>query len=46
MAKALITEQHLTDIADAIRFKLDTDTKYRPEDMADAIRNMHPVMRL
>jgi len=38
MGKALITEQHLTDIADAIRYKLDTDTKYHPEDMASAIR--------
>lgn len=46
MGKALITEQHLTDIADAIRFKTDSIDKYRPEDMASAIRNMHPVMRL
>lgn len=38
MGKVLITEQHLTNIADAIRFKKDSTDKYRPEDMASAIR--------
>lgn len=37
MAKVLVTEQHLQDIADAIRDKLDTSDAYRPGDMAAAI---------
>ena len=37
MAKVLITESHLDDIADAIREKLEVETTYRPGDMAAAI---------
>lgn len=35
--KALITEQYLTDIADAIRSKLSVSTTYKPSEMASAI---------
>lgn len=35
--KVVITEQYLTDIADAIRSKLNTTTKYKPPQMAGAI---------
>ena len=37
MGKVLVTEQHLQDIASAIRAKLDSQDTYRPGDMAAAI---------
>ena len=37
MSKVLVTEQHLNDIADAIRSKNGAETLYRPGDMAAAI---------
>lgn len=37
MSKVLITEQYLTDIADAIREKLGVQTQYKPSEMAAAI---------
>ena len=37
MSKVLVTESHLSDIADAIRAKNGTQTEYRPGDMAAAI---------
>ena len=40
MSKALITEQYLTDIADAIRGKLGVQTQYKPSEMADAIESI------
>lgn len=36
--KYMIQEKTLTDIANAIREKLDTDTLYRPQNMPEAIR--------
>lgn len=38
--KVLITEQHLTDIADAIRQKRNVSTTFYPSEMAEAIRNI------
>ena len=38
MTKVLVTEQHLEDIADAIRYKTGESDTYRPGDMAAAIR--------
>ncbi len=40
MSKVLVTEQHLEDIADAIRGKNGTIATYRPEDMAEAIEDL------
>ena len=37
MADVFIHEQYLTDIADAIRSKLDTEDTYKPSEMAEAI---------
>ena len=37
MAKVAITEQYLTDIADAIRTKTNSETTYYPSQMASAI---------
>ena len=37
MSKVLVTESHLSDIADAIRAKNGLETEYRPGDMAAAI---------
>lgn len=37
MAKVIINDACLTDIADAIRTKLDTEDTYKPSEMADAI---------
>lgn len=37
MAKVLISDQYLTDIADAIRTKLEVSTTYTPAHMANAI---------
>lgn len=37
MSKVMITEQYLTDIADAIREKLETQDEYKPSEMAEAI---------
>ena len=37
MAKVAITEQYLTDIADAIRTKTGSQDSYKPSEMADAI---------
>ena len=41
--KALITEQHLSDIADAIRAKNDSSDTYRPGDMAEAIMDIETM---
>ena len=40
MSKAIITESYLTDIADAIRAKLNVQTEYLPSDMAAAIASI------
>lgn len=40
MSKVKITQQYLTDIADAIRTKLDTSDTYLPSEMADAIESI------
>lgn len=40
MSKALITEGYLTDIADAIRAKLDVENTYTPPQMAAAIASI------
>lgn len=40
MGKVLVTEQYLSDIADQIREKLQTDVQYTPAQMADAISLM------
>lgn len=40
MSKVLVTESHLSDIADAIRAKNGTQTEYRPGDMAQAIADI------
>lgn len=40
MSKALITEQYLTDIGDAIRYKNGLTTSYTPPAMAQAIRDL------
>lgn len=40
MGKVLVTEQHLEDIADAIRGKNGTIATYRPHDMAQAITDL------
>lgn len=40
MSKAIITENYLSDIGDAIRSKNSTTTKYKPSEMADAINSL------
>lgn len=40
MSKVLVTEQHLEDIADAIRNKNGTAATFRPQDMAEAIDDL------
>lgn len=40
MAKTLITENYIEDIAEAIREKLDVDDTYYPSEMADAIESI------
>jgi calcineurin-like phosphoesterase family protein len=40
MSKVKITQQYLTDIADAIRSKLNTSDTYLPSEMADAIESI------
>ena len=40
MADVFIHEQYLTDIADAIRTKLDTEDTYKPSEMAEAIESI------
>ena len=40
MSRAIISQQYLTDIADAIRTKLDTSDTYLPSEMADAIESI------
>lgn len=40
MAKVLITEQYLSDIADAIREKKASEDTYNPSEMADAIESI------
>ena len=46
MTKVLVTEQYLSDIADAIREKKGVETTYKPGQMADAIGTIHgdPVL--
>lgn len=45
MSRAFITEQYLTDIANAIRTVdgKESTTKYTPKQMADAIKNIKAV---
>lgn len=43
MAKVLVTESHLGDIADAIRNKLDVDATYKPGQMAAAVGSIVPA---
>lgn len=45
MSQALITEQYLTNIADAIRDKLEVQTEYLPSQMAGAIETMHGILK-
>lgn len=40
MSRAIISQQYLTDIANAIRTKLDTSDTYLPSEMADAIASI------
>ena len=40
MANVLVESQSLTDIANAIRDKLNTQARYKPSDMAQAIENI------
>lgn len=40
MAKVLINDQYLNDIAAAIRYKKGVSTKYKPKNMATAIRSI------
>ena len=40
MAKVLVTDTHLTNIADAIRDKKGTSDTYKPSEMANAISNI------
>lgn len=42
MTKVLLTEDHLEDIADAIRAKLGVSTQYKPGQMAAAIQTIAP----
>lgn len=43
MATVTINEEYLTDIAEAIRNMNDTNTKYRPKDMAEAINGISEI---
>ena len=45
MAKGLVDEQYLTDIADAIRTKNGTETQYKPSEMASAISSISTKVR-
>lgn len=40
MSKVLVSEANLTAIGDAIRYKNSSTTKYKPSEMANAIRNI------
>lgn len=40
MSNVFVNETYLSDIADAIREKLDTETTYKPSQMADAIESI------
>lgn len=40
MANIVVNERHLDDIARAIRVSYSSDTKYKPREMADAIRGI------
>ena len=40
MAKVLVTDTHLTDIANAIRDKNGSTDTYKPSEMANAISNI------
>lgn len=40
MSKVLVTESYLTDIGDAIRSKNGSSTKYKPSEMAEAIKSL------
>lgn len=42
MTKVILTEDHLEDIADAIRAKLGVSTQYKPGQMAAAIQTIAP----
>lgn len=44
MAKVLITDTHMTDIADAIREKLGVATTYTPDQMAAAIESIEDTL--
>ena len=38
--KILLTKQTMVDIAEVIREKLNTESKYKPSEMPDAIKSM------
>ena len=40
ISKVLITDTYLSDIADAIRYKLSTSSSYKPSEMSGAIREI------
>lgn len=45
MAKGLVTDTYLADIADAIRDKNGTETQYKPSEMANAISSISTKAR-
>lgn len=45
MAKGLVTDTYLSNIADAIRTKNGTETQYKPSEMAAAITNLSTKAR-
>lgn len=45
MSRAIITEQYLTDIANAIRTKTGETISYTPPEMANKILTIHPVLQ-
>lgn len=46
MARGLVTDTYLTDIADAIRTKNGTETQYKPSEMANAISNIKTKFKI
>lgn len=44
MSKVKITETYLTNIANAIRAKNQTETQYKPSEMADAINDIEYII--
>ena len=45
MGKVIVTDTHLTNIADAIRTKTSTQTTYMPSQMANAILGIAPSLQ-